>query len=76
MLPVDRLLLQPVALHEHARLISCAPRYRWEALLVVMDSKPFGDLHYILQEFADDRIWVFAEWVSIYYSPPLKCALR
>ncbi len=37
---------------------------RWEALLVVMDNKPFGDLHQILQEVADDRIWVFAEWVS------------
>ncbi len=29
-----------------------------------MDNKPFGDLHHILQEFADDRVWVFAEWVS------------
>ena len=31
---------------------------------MVMDSKPFGDLHQILQEVSDDRIWVFAEWVS------------
>ena len=38
---------------------------RWEALLVVMDNKPFSDLHEILQEVADDRIWVFAEWVSL-----------
>ena len=30
----------------------------------MMDNKPFGDLHQILQEVADDRIWVFAEWVS------------
>ena len=30
----------------------------------MMDNKPFGDLHQILQELADDRIWVFAEWVS------------
>ena len=31
---------------------------------MVMDSKPFSDLHEILQELADERIWVFAEWVS------------
>ena len=31
---------------------------------MVMDSKPFGGLHHILQEVADDRIWIFAEWVS------------
>ncbi len=30
---------------------------------MVMDSEPFRDLHYILQDLNDDRIWVFAEWV-------------
>ena len=38
--------------------------HRWEALLIVMDNKPFPDLHHILQEVTDDRVWVFAEWVS------------
>lgn len=28
-----------------------------------MDSEPFRDLHHILQDLDDDRIWVFAEWV-------------
>ena len=32
---------------------------------MVMDSKPFVDLHHILQEIGDDRVWVFAEWVRI-----------
>lgn len=36
---------------------------RWEALLVIMDSEPFRDVHYILQELNDDRVWVYAEWV-------------
>ena len=36
---------------------------RWEALLLVMDSRPFPDLHHILQEINDDRVWVYAEWV-------------
>ena len=36
---------------------------RWEAVLLVLDSRPFEDLHHIVQDFDDDRIWVFAEWV-------------
>ncbi len=36
---------------------------RWEAVLLVLDSRPFEDLHHIAEEFKDDRIWVFAEWV-------------
>lgn len=40
------------------------PACRWEAVFVVMDDKPFQDLHHILAEFNDDRLWVFAEWVS------------
>ena len=37
---------------------------RWEAVLLVLDSRPFEDLHQIVDDFHDDRIWVFAEWVS------------
>ena len=29
-----------------------------------MDNRPFDDLHHIMAEFNDDRVWVFAEWVS------------
>ena len=32
---------------------------------MVMDSKPFRDVHYILQDLNDDRIWVYAEWVRL-----------
>ncbi len=38
-----------------------------------MDNKPFGDLHHILQEVADDRVWVFAEWVT-HVAAPLALA--
>lgn len=37
---------------------------RWEALLVVLDNRPFPELHSIIRELEDDRIWVFAEWVG------------
>lgn len=33
-------------------------------MLLVLDARPFEDLHHIVQDFHDDRIWVFAEWVS------------
>ena len=46
--------------------------YRWEAILVVMDSKPFMELAQILQDLNDDRIWVFAEWIGSNFSPRLK----
>ena len=32
-------------------------------MLLVLDSRPFEDLHHIVEDFQDDRIWVFAEWV-------------
>ena len=32
---------------------------------MVMDNEPFRDLHYILQDINDDRIWVYAEWVRL-----------
>lgn len=38
---------------------------RWEAVLLVADSKPFVDLHHILLDLNDTRTWVFAEWVSL-----------
>ncbi|KAK9811560.1 hypothetical protein WJX72_005917 [[Myrmecia] bisecta] len=42
---------------------------RWEAVLLVMDSKPFEDLQYILQDLKDERVWVFAEWIGVQFSP-------
>ena len=42
---------------------------RWEAILVVMDSRPFEDLSLILQEVQDERIWTFAEWIGPKFSP-------
>ncbi|EIE21685.1 hypothetical protein COCSUDRAFT_56879 [Coccomyxa subellipsoidea C-169] len=41
---------------------------RWEALLVVMDSRPFTRLPTILAEIADDRIWIFAELIGTEYT--------
>lgn len=35
----------------------------WEAILVVADSKPFPQIHDVVESMNDDRIWVFAEWV-------------
>ncbi|DBB10253.1 TPA: hypothetical protein ACH3X3_001818 [Trebouxia sp. C0006] len=37
---------------------------KWEAVLVVLDSRPFPDLAQILQQLDDDRVWVFAEWIG------------
>ncbi len=53
--------------HGLARLIRSLQRQsvqNWEAVLVVADSRPFKDLHHILQDVDDPRVWVFAEWVS------------
>lgn len=36
----------------------------WEALLIVMDNRPFPELRKIVREANDSRIWVHAEWVS------------
>jgi len=38
---------------------------RWEAVLLVADSRPFPDLHHILLDLNDTRAWVFAEWVRL-----------
>ena len=43
---------------------SCVAVCSWEAILIVLDSQPFLDLHPLVAEFNDSRIWVFAEWVS------------
>lgn len=45
----------------------------WEAALLVLDSRPFEDLHHIVEDFQDDRIWVFAEWVSAH---PVRACMR
>ena len=42
---------------------------RWEAILMVMDSRPFQELSQIVQETGDDRIWTFAEWNGPQFSP-------
>eukprot|EP01023_Acetabularia_acetabulum_P013725 TRINITY_DN16639_c1_g2_i1.p1 TRINITY_DN16639_c1_g2~~TRINITY_DN16639_c1_g2_i1.p1 ORF type:complete len:415 (+),score=54.24 TRINITY_DN16639_c1_g2_i1:48-1292(+) len=41
----------------------------WEAILMVMDQKPFHDLHHIVRNMSDDRIWIFAEWIGSKYTP-------
>ncbi|KAK9822636.1 hypothetical protein WJX81_002024 [Elliptochloris bilobata] len=41
----------------------------WEAVLLVADSVPFSDLPHILQDLADDRVWVYAEWIGPQYAP-------
>ena len=43
---------------------SCVCACRWEALLIVLDNRPFYELHRIIREFKDERIWAQAEWVS------------
>eukprot|EP00887_Chlorella_sp_A99_P006362 scaffold3.g6362.t1 len=35
----------------------------WEAVLIVLDSSPFADLHSVVAEVNDTRVWVFAEWL-------------
>ncbi|PNH00307.1 hypothetical protein TSOC_013878 [Tetrabaena socialis] len=42
---------------------------RWEAMLVVMDNRPFPELRRIVRQLNDSRIWVHAEWVNYKYNP-------
>ncbi|KAI8462605.1 MAG: hypothetical protein J3K34DRAFT_475968 [Monoraphidium minutum] len=42
---------------------------RWEALLVVMDNRPFPDLRHVLRYNNDSRAAVFAEWISASNAP-------
>lgn len=46
--------------HSTAQLTAC----RWQALLLVMDNRPFPDLRHIVRDAEDERVQVFAEWVS------------
>lgn len=32
--------------------------------MVVLDDRPFPDLQKLVASKGDDRIWIFAEWVS------------
>ncbi|KAF8065512.1 EXOSC8 [Scenedesmus sp. PABB004] len=41
----------------------------WSALLLVLDNRPFPDLRHIVRDAADERIDVFAEWISARYAP-------
>lgn len=42
---------------------------RWEAVLLVADSVPFSGLPSILQDLADERVWVYAEWIGPEFAP-------
>ncbi|KAG2500986.1 hypothetical protein HYH03_000808 [Edaphochlamys debaryana] len=42
---------------------------RWEAMLLVMDNRPFPELRKIVREVNDSRIWVHSEWISYKYAP-------
>ena len=43
-------------------------------MLLVLDSRPFEDLHHIVDDFNDDRVWVFAEWVGAAAAARCPCA--
>ena len=38
-------------------------------MLLVLDGKPFDELALIVQEFEDDRIWSYAEWIGAQFTP-------
>lgn len=40
----------------------------WEAIVVVMDGRPFYNLHQLVDQFHDPRIWVYSEWVGDQFS--------
>ncbi len=40
------------------------PSHRWAMRIVVLDSKPYSALRRYVKSLADDRIEVYAEWVS------------
>ncbi|KXZ44304.1 hypothetical protein GPECTOR_69g397 [Gonium pectorale] len=42
---------------------------RWEAMLVVMDNRPFPELRRIVRDLNDSRVWVHAEWINYKYNP-------
>ena len=67
--PTPHPALPPLACLHHFFIRS------WEAVLIVLDSRPFSDLHHIVADLNDDRVWVFAEWVSYRLSPAAAAAL-
>jgi len=54
-----------VAITGCSNVTTALPICRWHALLLVMDNRPFPDLRHIVRDANDDRIQVFAEWVSL-----------
>lgn len=42
--------------------------YSWEAVVIVLDRKPFEELAQIIDSFKDDRIWAYAEWIGQQYA--------
>ncbi len=42
---------------------------RWEALLLVMDNRPFPDLRTLVRQANESRVSVYAEWISYKYEP-------
>lgn len=41
----------------------------WEVLLIVVDSKPFEEVHDIVNDFDDERIYVLTEWNGDTFTP-------
>ncbi|MEW5310668.1 MAG: hypothetical protein WDW38_002444 [Sanguina aurantia] len=42
---------------------------KWEAMLLVLDNRPFADLRETVRNAHDDRVWVYAEWINYQYAP-------
>lgn len=45
---------------------------RWEAIVIVMDGKPFEDLPAILQRVNDERVWMFADHIGQNFAPKVN----
>ena len=59
----------PAGLRRLLKSIQQQQTQRWEAVLIVADSRPFPDLQQIVMEHNDTRIWVFAEWIGNEFAP-------
>lgn len=46
----------------------CTLHNSWHAVILVLDGQPFPELHSIVAEANDSRIWVFAEWIGSTYA--------
>eukprot|EP00884_Botryococcus_braunii_P001944 jgi/Botrbrau1/11750/Bobra.0195s0075.1 len=44
----------------------------WEAIIIVMDGKPFEDLPHILQRVNDERVWMFADYIGQQFAPKIN----